>query len=72
MFSKRLNRFFYRNPKISSAETSIISHRFAKVSSDGNLSRRIYLLTVDWLTPNLRAISVWESLLSVMASRNLF
>ena len=44
---------YFLSPKMSSAETSKISHRFAKVSSAGYLLSRIYLLTVPWLIPSL-------------------
>ena len=67
-----MNVIFYCKPSISSAEISKISQRFAKVSKDGYLSKRIYLLTVDGLIPNFSAISFCDNGLYSMASRNRF
>ena len=53
---RRLN-FYSFNPKISSADTSNILQILAKVSMDGNLSNRIYLLTVEGFTPSFSANS---------------
>lgn len=66
----RLLYFF--NPKISSAETSKILQRLAKVSIAGNLSSLKYLLTVEGFIPSLSAISFWVRLLDFISSRNLF
>lgn len=66
-----INNFYFK-PKISSAETSSISHKFANVSSDGYLSRRTYLLIVDGLIPNLSAISFCVIWLDLISSLNLF
>lgn len=62
----------YFNPKTSSADMSKTAHKFAKVSRDGNLSKRMYLLMVDGLIPSRSAISFCERLLYLMASRKCF
>ena len=53
-------RLYLLSPRMSSAETSSISQRFAKVSIDGNLSQCKYLLIVEGFTPSCTASSFFE------------
>ncbi len=65
-------RLYLLSPRMSSAETSSISQRFAKVSIDGNLSQCKYLLIVEGFTPSCTASSFFEILLVKIASLKFF
>lgn len=62
----------YFNPKISSAETSIIWHKLANVSIAGNLLQCKYLFIVEGFTPSLIAICFLDNVLVSIASRKFF